>query len=282
MALDDFLRGHAGRANPTAHWFLDRRPSGAPPGAPWERLPQAYESWADVEAELTAPTGLLAPGDLVRFGAGALSTHWWVGADGLGRRLPALLDLVHRVEHRDVLAPWGDDWWGAWEGADDGELLLVLADGAGVSRRAIVAAALAAVRPDVEAILGADEAAERLGPLDAWLDHGLREGDLSAARGAASRRTFDDSQAASPDASPGRNPRLDTAHAIVELFDAATGAYEGAAAAAARGIASAVFNRTPGPPQTRYGAMLAASRRQADAVRSILPFRAVLEALEGG
>ena len=149
MRLRTYLAGRGpGRPNPNPSaaapapgWCLWARGPDDHPAAPWGLRLSGVASVEDARAELRAPAGLFAEGEVVRLDrapGGGAPEHWVVGPGGVGVPLPFIEPLL-RGTHDGAgslsLAAWarpfGDDWWRAWGAAPRGAWLVAMALSAG-------------------------------------------------------------------------------------------------------------------------------------------------------
>lgn len=145
MTLRDYLAGRdrprANPADPPPGWCLWVRGPDESPALPWELRRAGLGSVEDARAELVAPAGLFAAGELARIDrapGGGAPEHWVVGPDGVGSPLPfvgPMLRDVHEGAGSRALEAWAqafrDDWWRAWRAAPRGAWLVAMALAAG-------------------------------------------------------------------------------------------------------------------------------------------------------
>lgn len=315
MSVGHFLRGRA-RANPgpeappDERWWLARRR----PDWPWTRNPETVlrgEGPLDeARAELLAPSGLLAPLDLVTIGHASqrgLLEEWVVGDDRRGVPLPHLARVRDGEgglsrwsrEMREWVRDWGDQWRGAWATCPQGPWLIQLAEAAGVEAAPLVAAAVARLPVTGEGVEAEDVALVRrlralrtVGPASGAADFGaalaalaadaadrsatvwrtrLRSGSIAEAVGILARASVEPGAPGWPELEAEPSGPARMSQRGAETRSAL------AALALVRLGQHAARLRPDGPEAA--AAFLAAVGVQADHVRAAVPFAAVADAL---
>ena len=285
-----FLRGRrrdnpglATAARPTipdvVAWEIHRRAVTDGDAGAWALLARDAGPYPAARARVAEPPPGARPLDLLRLTRGPLVETWFVGDDGRATPLPGA-SLLAGLPHEAVaqLAPMGDDWLAAWA-LPRGDVLLDLAEAAGVDPRRVTAAACDLVARALPLLPpGEERPARALDATRAWLRGDVPASEREAA--AERARALVGELATSPGSS---GAAREAAEAVAWVATGGRGTAARGADVAAWAAGEAARLATVGRSARARDAQWAKGRAleardQADLVRAQIPVQAVLTA----